>query len=279
MDEPGCRQRVTLWECREPALGEPTPAIPPRQPFLPDRRDLTGIPAYSSRVARYAVVGIVAPHHRGQMGVLVRMDRCRLTRHQAVTAASARAKRFFAVTCRTTFLPARDLPHTWVKPRKVNEVPSVSGWLVPSGRLLRKSTKRVLSGWSVSPYRASRLPRTPRTRLASRKSSNAITASSAKRTRVHLPLRRGRTSISNHSSSTWCRKIFERQGEITPPCGEPSVAWCKRPSSRTPAFSHLSIIRRMTPSVTRRSRKSRRWECGIESKYFSMSISSTHRCL
>src|SRR5450759_5323497 len=46
------------------------------------------------------------------------MDRCRLTRHQAVTAASARAKRFFAVTCRTTFLPARDLPHTWVKPRK-----------------------------------------------------------------------------------------------------------------------------------------------------------------
>jgi hypothetical protein len=42
-----------------------------RQPFLPDRRDLTGVPAYSSKVARYAVVGIVAPHHRGQMGVLV----------------------------------------------------------------------------------------------------------------------------------------------------------------------------------------------------------------
>src|SRR5580700_10494116 len=36
-----------------------------------------------------------------------------------------------------------------------------------------------------------------------------------------------------------CRKIFERQGEITPPCGEPSVAWRRRPSSRTPAFSHL----------------------------------------
>src|SRR6476659_4953803 len=42
------------------------------------------------------------------------------------------------------------------------------------------------------------------------------------------------------------------------PCGEPSVAWRRRPSSRTPAFSHLSIIRLMTPSVTRRSRKSRR---------------------
>src|SRR5262249_1206640 len=64
----------------------------------------------------------------------------------------------------------------WEKPRKVNEVPSVSGGLVPCGRLLRKSTKRVLLGWSVSPYRARRLPNTPRTRLASRKSSNAITA-------------------------------------------------------------------------------------------------------
>src|SRR5215468_12100989 len=124
----------------------------------------------------------------------------------------------------------------WVKPRKVNEVPSVSGWLVPFGRLLRKSTNRVLSGWSVSPYRARRLPKTLRTRLASRISSNAITASSAKRIRVHLPLRRGRTSVSNHSSSTWCRKMFERQGEITPPWGEPSVAWRRRPSSRTPAW-------------------------------------------
>jgi hypothetical protein len=42
------------------------------------------------------------------------------------------------------------------------------------------------------------------------------------------------------------------------PCGEPSVAWCRRPSSRTPAFSHLSIIRRITPSVTRWSRKPER---------------------
>ena len=30
-----------------------------------------GVPAYSSRVTRYAVVGIVAPHHPSQMGVLV----------------------------------------------------------------------------------------------------------------------------------------------------------------------------------------------------------------
>jgi hypothetical protein len=56
---------------REPAFREPTPTVPSRQPFLADRRDLTGVPAYSSKVARYAIVGIVAPHHRDQMGVLL----------------------------------------------------------------------------------------------------------------------------------------------------------------------------------------------------------------
>src|SRR6516164_9172246 len=50
---------------------EPTPAIPPRQPLVPDPLDLIGVPAQSFDVARDAVVGIVAPHHRGQMGALV----------------------------------------------------------------------------------------------------------------------------------------------------------------------------------------------------------------
>jgi hypothetical protein len=36
-------------------------------------------------------------------------------------------------------------------------------------------------------------------------------------------------------------------------------------ASRPPALSHLPIIRRMTPSVTRWSRISRRCECEIES--------------
>src|ERR1700730_13484688 len=72
MDEPGCRQGVTLLERSELVPREPPPAIPPRQPFLPNPRDLMGVPSYSSKVARYAVVGIVAPHHRGQMGALVR---------------------------------------------------------------------------------------------------------------------------------------------------------------------------------------------------------------
>ena|SRR5450631_1848639 len=84
-------------------------------------------------------------------------------------------------------------------------------WMVsPIWSVVAKINEARLVGWSVSPYRARRLPNTPRTRLASRNSSNAITASSANRTRVHLPLSRGRTSSSNHSSSTWCRKMFER---------------------------------------------------------------------
>ena len=50
---------------------EPTPTIPTRQPLLPDPDDLVGVPAQSFDIAGDAVVGIVAPHHHGQMGVLV----------------------------------------------------------------------------------------------------------------------------------------------------------------------------------------------------------------
>src|SRR6202166_2447838 len=36
MDDPGCRQGVTLSERGELVPKEPTPASPPRQPFLPN---------------------------------------------------------------------------------------------------------------------------------------------------------------------------------------------------------------------------------------------------
>ena len=51
----------------------------------------------------------------------------------------------------------------------------------------------------------SRFPSTSMTRLAPSRLSNAITLSSAYRTRMLFPFRRTRTSRSNHSSSTWCR--------------------------------------------------------------------------
>src|SRR5271166_5472802 len=62
-------------------------------------------------------------------------------RHQSLTAASARAKRLLAVTCLTMFLPFRDRPQTWVRPRKSKLVPSVSGWRAPSVICGRKSTR------------------------------------------------------------------------------------------------------------------------------------------
>src|SRR5271165_7672627 len=53
------------------------------------------------------------------------MDRCRLRRHQSLTAASARAYRPLAVTCLTPFTPFFDLAQIWEKPRKLNVALSV----------------------------------------------------------------------------------------------------------------------------------------------------------
>src|SRR5512133_3149421 len=45
--------------------------ITPRQPLAPDSHHLIGEPAQASTVTANAVVGEVAPHHRGQMAMLV----------------------------------------------------------------------------------------------------------------------------------------------------------------------------------------------------------------
>jgi hypothetical protein len=63
LDDPGCQQRMAA------------PAIRPRQPLSPDPLDLIGVPPQSSKVAGSAAAGIVAPHHRDQMGVLVGLMR------------------------------------------------------------------------------------------------------------------------------------------------------------------------------------------------------------
>jgi hypothetical protein len=62
---------MPFQNCLKATPQEPTSAIPSRQPLPPDPHDLVGVPAQSSYVARYAVVGIVAPHRLGQMVVLV----------------------------------------------------------------------------------------------------------------------------------------------------------------------------------------------------------------
>ena len=69
--------------------------------------------------------------------------------------------------CRTTSFPCRDLPPHVGEAEEVERSPALlPGGTCHLGRLKRKSMKRVLSGWSVSPYRARRLPRTAKTRLA-----------------------------------------------------------------------------------------------------------------
>src|SRR5258707_2021940 len=45
--------------------------ITPRQPLAPNSHYLIGEPAQASTVTANAVVGEVAPHHRGQMAMLV----------------------------------------------------------------------------------------------------------------------------------------------------------------------------------------------------------------
>src|SRR6202521_662142 len=97
----------------EPAPKEPAPAIPPRQPLLPDPLDLIGVPAYSSKVASYAVVGIVAPHHRSQMGALVRD---RLMPVDPTPSRNRRQRAGVTVLCR--YLP----PHILACPRLAPDV-------------------------------------------------------------------------------------------------------------------------------------------------------------
>jgi hypothetical protein len=44
--------------------------LPRRDSYLPDPLNLVGVPIQPSSVAGYAVVGIVAPHLRYQLGML-----------------------------------------------------------------------------------------------------------------------------------------------------------------------------------------------------------------
>ena len=88
--------------------------------------------------------------------------------------------------------PLRDLPHRWVKPRKSNRFcvscPPVTG---------RKSTQRVLVGWSASPCYAKRAPRAASTRSPSLRFRKAMTKSSAWRTSRKAPAS-GRTVRSDN---------------------------------------------------------------------------------
>ena len=198
--------------------------ITPREPFPPYPGNLVSEPTQSSTVAADAVVGEVAPHQQRQMTVLVADGPVPAVPTPVVHCGHSAGDAALG----------RDLPnHVLSVPRpspdmgeaeKVEHCPS----------LLRVPLALCLSWAEVDEARLVGVKRQPmpfKTLVQYRQDAfgidnviDAITASSANWTRVLAPLRRGLTSLSNHLSNTWCRKTFERQGEITPPCGEPSVA-------------------------------------------------------
>ena len=60
--------------CQEFVEADPSDhalTIPPRQPPAPDSPYLIGEPTQASTIATNAIVGEVAPHHRGQVAMLV----------------------------------------------------------------------------------------------------------------------------------------------------------------------------------------------------------------
>jgi len=71
MNNPDWRQRVAFQDFVQAVPSEHALPISPRQPLLPNPYDLVGEPAQSSTVATNTVVGEVAPHHRGQVAMLV----------------------------------------------------------------------------------------------------------------------------------------------------------------------------------------------------------------
>src|SRR6516225_10653320 len=139
MEDPDWGQWVPGQQFVEAGPRDRALTIAPRQPLAPDATHLIGEPTQASTVATNAKwPRIIEDRWR----CWSRSDQCRCFRHQSLTAATARANRPLAVTCRTMSLPFRDRPQTWVRPRKSKLVPSVSGWRVPCNLFGRTSTRR-----------------------------------------------------------------------------------------------------------------------------------------
>src|ERR1700757_927388 len=71
MEDPDWRQWVPGQHFVEAGPQDHALTITPGQPLAPDTYHLIGEPTQALTVATDAVVGEVAPHHRGQMAMLV----------------------------------------------------------------------------------------------------------------------------------------------------------------------------------------------------------------
>src|ERR1700686_4459870 len=204
VDKPGRRQRVAGEEPVEAVPREPLRARASRQPLVPYLRDLVAILLQSARVPRDAVVGVVTDEFGRQPGELIEDRPMPIGSAPVLNHGQRAGKAAFGRRLPHHVLAVPRLSPGVGEPRKSNGG-SLQSACVPPPRCGRKSMKRVLSGCSVSPNRPRRFSNTSNTRLASWWVSKVITKSSANRTRVAVPIRRGRTSPSNHLSSTWCR--------------------------------------------------------------------------
>ena len=154
MDDPRRWKRVAFQNRVETAPLEPALTIPARQPFPPDHHDPTGEPSYASRVARYAVVGIVASHHLGQMGMLVAQGQMPIA-----SAPLAHRRQRPRVTAFGRHLPhpVDALLRLGPDMGKAQKVERGAARIRMACALRAIDAKideaRVLSGWSFSPYR------------------------------------------------------------------------------------------------------------------------------
>src|SRR4051812_38754080 len=71
MEDPDWRQWVPGQQLVEAGPRDHALTITARQPLAPNAHHLVGEPTQAPTVATYAVVGEVAPHHRGQMPMLI----------------------------------------------------------------------------------------------------------------------------------------------------------------------------------------------------------------
>src|SRR5437762_1143189 len=167
MSDPGAQQGMALQKVNIRGPREALAARAPVEPLVPETKDPPIELPQTSVVRRASVVLVVAPQFRIEVCCCCATGSCRCSRHHSATALKARARRFFIdLTCTVNF-PLRLRAHLWVKPRKSN----VAG-LIPNraavARVLRpNSTRRVFSGWSVSPNFANLLGSTRNTLCAS----------------------------------------------------------------------------------------------------------------
>src|SRR5262245_4728546 len=217
VDDTGSRQGMAPEQLGKAAPGHGALPVAPGPPLAPAPCDFIGIPAQSTIIARDAVVGIVAPHHRAQMGVL-----CADRRVPVLPAPRGHRRQRAGVTLFGRYLPHHALALPGLPPDVAEAQEGERSairfrMLLPIGSCEAEVDEARLGRMKPEPIPSKTLAQhveDPLGVVVSLERQDGIVGKPDKGT---SPLSRGLTSLSNHSSSTWCRKTLESRGEITPP--------------------------------------------------------------